>query len=404
MNKLRYGILGCGMMGKEHIRNLALIEGTEVTAIADPDRAMQSANQDLVPGARLCSSLDELLSANDFDALVIVSPNYQHADQLLEILSRTQLPILVEKPICTDYADVQRLAAAFERHEAPVWVAMEYRYMPPVQMLRTKLSEGVTGTVQMLSIIEHRFPFLEKVNDWNRFNRYSGGTLVEKCCHYFDLMRLLIPSTPCRVYASGAADHNHQDERYSGEVPDIVDNAYAIVDFTGGQRAMLELCMFAEGSRYQESIIALGPKAKVECDIPGPTRFWDSEKLGSPPEPRVIVSPRSPAGPIEIPVPVPTELLEAGDHNGSTFYQHTGFYKAVTTHYAAGRVDEPNEHTSGDSRLSDSMSPLNLGVDVTALDGLRAVVLGMAAHHSIATGSSVDLSPDGLSFEQHLPT
>ena len=397
MNSVRYGILGCGMMGKEHIRNLQLIKGAKVSAVADPDQAMQADNKKLVPEARLCSSLDELLAGEDFDALLVASPNYQHAEQLLSILSRTTLPIIVEKPLCTQYDDVQRLADAFEKHPAPVWIAMEYRYMPPVQKFRETLEEGVAGKIQMLSIIEHRFPFLEKVDDWNRFNEFSGGTLVEKCCHYFDLMRLLVPSTPCRIYASGAADHNHKDENYNGQVPDILDNAYAVVDFTGGQRAMLELCMFAEGSRYQESLVALGPKAKVECDIPGPTRFWP-ESLGRAPEPRVIISPRQPAGPVEIAVPVPEELLDAGDHNGSTYYQHQLFFQACVAHQASGHFSE-NHSSTQNTNLLNPESALNSGVEVSVLDGLRAVVLGMAAQHSIDSGKAVTIKPDGLSFD-----
>ena len=46
---------------------------------------------------------------------------------------------------------------------------------------------------------EPRFPFLRKVGDWNRFNRNTGGTLVEKCCHFFDLMNLVVPGNPKRV-------------------------------------------------------------------------------------------------------------------------------------------------------------------------------------------------------------
>lgn len=399
MNTVRYGILGCGMMGKEHVRNLALIDGAAVSAIADTDADMQASNRELVPNARFCSTLEELLAGDDIDALLIASPNFQHADQLLHVLANTELPILVEKPICTRFEDVARLAAAFDKHPAPVWVAMEYRYMPPVQAVRESLEAGTAGPVQMLSIIEHRFPFLEKVGDWNRFNRYSGGTLVEKCCHYFDLMRLLIPSKPIRLYATGAADHNHKDELYAGEVPDIMDNAYVVVDFEDGQRAMLELCMFAEGSRYQESIIALGPKAKVECDIPGPTRFWP-EALGAPPVPRIVVSPRNPAGPIETPVPVPPELLDAGDHNGSTYYQHQLFFKAVLGHQTAKQARDMADASGAlaSGALLNPKSALNAGVEVSALDGLRAVVMGMAAQQSIATGQAVQLSDDGLSY------
>ena len=60
----------------------------------------------------------------------------------------------------------------------------------------------VTGGVKMLSIREHRYPFLEKVKNWNRFNKYSGGTFVEKCCHFFDLMRLINKSNPIQIMAS----------------------------------------------------------------------------------------------------------------------------------------------------------------------------------------------------------
>jgi predicted dehydrogenase len=56
------------------------------------------------------------------------------------------------------------------------------------------------------------------VDNWNRFNKNTGGTLVEKCCHFFDLMTLIANSNPVRVMASGAQTVNHLDERYDGKV------------------------------------------------------------------------------------------------------------------------------------------------------------------------------------------
>ena len=368
---LRYGILGCGMMGREHIRNIDLIEGASVAAIADPDQEMQQENKLLAPNARYCSNIDELLAVDDFDALLIVSPNYQHAGQLMTIFEKTKLPILVEKPICTTLEDVAMIRKAAAAHPAPVWVAMEYRYMPAITQFVKHVRDGDTGDLKMLTICEHRFPFLEKVGDWNRFNRNSGGTLVEKCCHFFDLMRLLMEEEVVSVMASGAMDNNHIDERYDGEQPDIIDNAFVIVNFVSGKRAMLELNMFAEGSRYQEQITAIGPEAKLECLLPGPGRFWPEETLGPAPVSKVILSPREPKGPIESEIPVDPTILEAGDHNGSTYYQHVGFYKAVTEGAA---------------------------VEVTVEDGLRAVVIGMAAQESIRTERVVYVSEHGMSY------
>ncbi|MBJ7550560.1 Gfo/Idh/MocA family protein [Marinomonas ostreistagni] len=371
-NSVRYGILGCGMMGQEHLRNLALIEGAQVVAITEPNQAMQSRCRELVPDAQFFDTLDDMLNADlGLEALVIATPNYQHAEQLIELFERTTLPILVEKPVVSDIAQVAKIRDAAAKHPAPVWVAMEYRYMPPVAQFRKQLLEGDIGALKMLNIREHRFPFLEKVNDWNRFNRQTGGTLVEKCCHFFDLMRLLMQGEVKRVYASTGQDCNHLEERYDGEMPDIIDNAFVVVDFEDGQRACLDLNMFAEGSRYQEEICAIGPKAKLECFVPGPGRFWPTETLGAAPIPKVVLSPRDPKGPIESDIPVDPALLDAGDHNGSTFYQHLGFFKAITE---------------------------NAPVDVTVEDGLKAVVIGLAAQHSAQTGQAVTITDSGYAF------
>ena len=117
-------------------------------------------------------------------------------------------------------------------------------------------------------------------------------------------------------------------EAYGGETPDIWDHGYVIVDFARGARAMLELCMFAEGAEYQEEISAVGPAGKIECFVPGPGRFWPTH-LGEPPVAQVIVSPRQPKGPLAVDIPVDPTLLAAGDHNGSTFYQHAQFARMV---------------------------------------------------------------------------
>jgi predicted dehydrogenase len=359
---LRYGIIGCGMMGQEHLRNIALLEGASVAAIFEPDPSMRAAAAALVPGAQMVGSVAEVLAVPEVNCLLIASPNHLHLQQVEEIARIRPLPLLCEKPLFTDPADAPRLAALRAAYPAPIWVAMEYRYMPPVAHLLRE-AQAATGGVRMLTIREHRFPFLQKVGDWNRLNRNSGGTLVEKCCHFFDLMRLVAGCNPVRVMASGGQAVNHLDEVYAGERSDIWDHAYVIVDFESGMRAMLELCMFAEGSRYQEEISAVGPLGKIECLVPGPGRFWPAH-LGAAPVPKIIVSPRKPAGPVEIDIAVDPDLLAAGDHNGSTYFQHQGFRRA-----AIGE-QEP---------------------EVSFGDGWWAVAMGLAAQQSASTGEAVSL-------------
>ena len=383
---LRYAIIGCGMMGREHIQNLKLLPGTKIAAICEPDETQQRLCLELVPNARVYNTLDQILADREIDVWIIASPNFTHAEFLRRIMASGARPILVEKPLCTTEHDCRDLLERCANYPAPVWVAMEYRYMPVSQVLLQKLAqnkaaetkyknEGQTiGTLRSVSIREHRFPFLNKVGNWNRFRAQTGGTLVEKCCHFFDLMRLLADDEVTQVYASGAMDVNFLDETYDGQKPDIIDNAFVVVEFRSGKRGFLDLCMFCDGSYFQEEICLLGDNGKLEGKIPGPERLWaiDSlEKLGastgflgkSRPS-QIIFSPRAPKGPICEELEGDPLLQQAGDHHGGTYYQHKYFYEAITA---------------------------NRKVEVSVADGAKAVLIGLAAQESILKKSAVTL-------------
>ena len=357
---IRYGLIGAGMMGHEHIRNIALLEGAGVTALADPDPGMRAAALALQGGeAQVFADWRDMVSADLCDAYLIASPNDAHHATLLDLLPGNK-PVLCEKPMCTTVAHCREVAAAAAGRSAPLWIAMEYRYMPPVQRLLAEVRAGTAGRPVMMAIREHRFAFLHKVGNWNRFSARTGGTLVEKCCHFWDLMRLVLQSDPVRVYASGAMDVNHLDERCDGRVPDIIDNAFVIVDFANGARGMLDLAMFAEGSRWQEVIAVTGPRARVTAKVPGPARFApDGRERAA----RIAIADRATRTETEEEVHVDPAILGAGDHHGSTFYQHQRFLDLVRS----GRGTP----------------------EVTAQDGLWSVIVGEAAERSARSGQAI---------------
>ncbi|MEP2987526.1 MAG: Gfo/Idh/MocA family oxidoreductase [Parasphingorhabdus sp.] len=352
-NSKRYAIVGCGLMGREHMRNLALFEGCELVAIADPDAGSREAAVQLAgelgQDIRCYQETGELLEKEDIDAVIIASPNHTHFDVIQPIM-QSEVAILLEKPMCTTVEHASSLLELQSVYPSLFWVGMEYRYMPPVARFIERVRGGDTGPVNMLCIREHRFPFLPKIGDWNRFNRNTGGTLVEKCCHFFDLMRYILNDEPIKIYASGGQDVNHLDERYDGETPDILDNALVTIDFSGGARAVLDLCMFAEGSEQQEDIYALGHLGKLEVQIPAANVTW---------------SPRDGSGSIVEVIDTPADAMAAGHHHGATYFQLRDFHAALT---------------QGGPAL------------VSAIDGYKAVVMGAAAHKSIETGQPVMLN------------
>jgi myo-inositol 2-dehydrogenase / D-chiro-inositol 1-dehydrogenase len=344
---VRYGLVGTGMMGVEHIANLAITPGAELVAIADPVAeslaAAKSALGERAAQVRAFADGASLAASGLVDAVIVASPNHTHRE-VLEPLFDAGLHILCEKPLATTIADARWAAERAAASDTIFWTAMEYRYMPPAAEFIRQVHAGRIGALRMLSIREHRFPFLDKVGDWNRFSRNTGGTMVEKCCHFFDLMRLIVRAEAVRVYCSGAMDVNHRDELYDGATPDIIDNSYTIVDFDNGVRAMLDLCMFADGAENQEEIAAVGDRARLEVFIPeGALTF--SPRTG-------FMNPKTPERSF---VGVDPAALAAGSHHGATYYEHQAFIAAV-------RGEGPCE--------------------VTAEDGLRAVAIGVAAETS----------------------
>ena len=331
-------------MGYEHINNLKLMPEAEIAGITDPvPQSVQLAQMFLGDALKervaVYPDRHAMLGDPSIDAVLISSPNFTHAEILRDVI-RSGKHVLCEKPLATTLEDVRAVEALARAYKGVFWVGMEYRYMPPAARFIEEVAAGKVGKLQMLAIREHRFPFLKKVGDWNRFSKNTGGTMVEKCCHFFDLMRLIVKANPVRVFCSGAMDVNHRDERYDGKVPDIIDNSYTIIDFENGVRAMLDLCMFAEGSKNQEEIVAVGDTGKLEVFIP------DGD---------LVFSPRSPKRPVTTHVAVDETALKAGTHHGASYYQHRAFLDAV----------------------------LNGGeAAVTADDGTWAVLMGLAAEMS----------------------
>lgn len=339
-------------MGVEHIHNIAAVDGAEVVALADPEpESLKSAEAAVDGPVTSYSDYRELVSDGICDALVIASPNMTHKQVLDDVLG-TNHHLLIEKPLCTTVDDCQMIVEAAKSHPGKIWMGLEYRYMAPIEELIRRSHNGDVGKLQMVAIREHRFPFLEKVGDWNRFSENTGGTLVEKCCHFFDLMIQIFDDKPVRVMASGGQNVNHLNERYDGRQPDILDNAYVIVEFSNNRRAMLDLCMFAEATQNQEEVSVVGDLGKLEALIPDDIiRFG---KRGEHTFGSVVTEPV-----------VNDSAKFAGYHHGASYLEHVDFLDCI-------REDRP---------------PL-----VTLEDGLWSVAVGAAAHLSIDEQRPVDIA------------
>ena len=112
--------------------------------------------------------------------------------------------------------------------------------------------------------------------------------------------------------ASGSQDVNHLDEKYDGNIPDILDNAYVIVNFENGVRGLLDLCMFAEASKNEQEISIVGDKGKIEAMISESVVRVGKRKDGY-------------GSYQEVPIEIDQNIVK-GYHHGASYTEHMQFF------------------------------------------------------------------------------
>lgn len=348
------GVIGVGQRGQKHLELLGATAGARIVAIADTHEPSLRQASRLVAGqpedVRAYQDWRQLLADDRVEAAIVVLPNHLHAEAAIATLQLDK-HLLLEKPIALTVEDCRRIEAAAECSRGLLQVGLELRYSPVVQRLRSEIAAGRIGEPRMAWCHEFREPFHEKVDDWILDPARSGGTFVEKNCHHFDLLGWLLGSEPVRVSASGGSDVVYQAQ------PGILDNAWAIVEHAGGKRASLGIGMFSTTPRLQLGV--LGDAGLIEGDL---SRREVVVHLAD--GTRSCVSVADPAA----------ERVAA--HGGADLLQMEDFIRAIA------RGERPG---------------------VTLRDGVRSLLVALAAGRAVATGRSVALDEVAASIPASQP-
>ena len=151
--------------------------------------------------------------------------------------------VFAEKPVATTVADCRRMVDAAERSDHILFIGHELRYSAYFQKVRDLVADGAVGTPQFVWCKEYRGPFMEKVDRWIIDGHRSGGAMVDKNGHHFDLMQWWLNARPKRVTALGCKKFNN----ITGDADEVIDNAAVSIEFDNGAIGNLNLCMFAPG-------------------------------------------------------------------------------------------------------------------------------------------------------------
>ena len=250
MEPVRYGIIGLGRMAtRGHLPALRTVAEAKIVAVADVNAdALQSATTDL-PEAAAYMDYHELLEDPNVEAVVVATPNGFHAEQAVAALDAGR-HVLCEKPLGIDLTECEAILAAQDRSGKLLQVGHELRYATVFQAAKEKLDAGLIGRIQMMLFHEFRGPL---VPGW-RQTAETGGIMLEKNSHFFDLFNWFAQSEPARIGAMGGNSVNHDSP--------LPDHCTVSVEYGNGVRATLLMCLFCEhGSRPMLDLI--GDKGRL---------------------------------------------------------------------------------------------------------------------------------------------
>jgi predicted dehydrogenase len=239
--KLRVGFIGLGAMGLSHMQSMRRLcsDQAEVVALSDTTEAYLQQALQIVPTARGYKNPQELI-ASPLDAIFVSTPNFTHATLALQILAAGK-HLFLEKPCGITSDECRRVLEAASASDRVLMLGHELRYSPYFQRIKELVAAGEIGVPHMVWTREFRGPFQKKVGDWIQDDRRSGGCLVDKNCHHFDLMNWWVGARPKRVGAFGGCAVNRVVE---GE-HQVHDHASVSFEYENGVRGTLHLCMFA---------------------------------------------------------------------------------------------------------------------------------------------------------------
>lgn len=373
------------------------------------------------------AQLTAFIKENGIDRVIVTTPDYTHADYIVEALE-AGADVVVEKPLTIDADGCRRITSAVAATGRNVVVTFNYRYSPRNSALKEIIQSGVIGKVTSVdfSWVLDTVHGADYFRRWHREKKNSGGLLIHKASHHFDLVNWWIDDVPERVFASGGlkfyGDKNAADrglgvrpERGTQDVPNpdggakdpfvldlrddeklrelyyenehhdgyrrdqdvftagitIEDNLALIVDYQGGPTLSYSLNAHSPWEGYRVAVN--GTEGRAELEV------VERAAVVSSTDKKTVVDPSA----------TPVEEDDAVRRNGERLVVQRHWEAA----YEVPIINGEGGHGGGDvlllSDLFNGPGEDPLGRPSGYLDGLRSVSVGIAGNRSLESSLPV---------------
>ncbi|GAA4682377.1 Gfo/Idh/MocA family oxidoreductase [Frondihabitans cladoniiphilus] len=428
MTTIRYGLIGSGMRARMYTGAIAGDHSSdaELVALFDVNEGRMEYHASALeaqgaarPVLASPDDLERVIQEQGIQRIIVTSPDFTHAEMIVRA-QRAGADVVVEKPLTIDAEGCRAIVRSSAETGRDVVVTFNYRYSPRNTALKEVIASGRIGEVTSVHFewvldTNHGADYFRR---WHRDKANSGGLLIHKASHHFDLVNWWIDDVPVRVFASGGlrfygaeqAEHRdlgprpergtvdgaaedpflldlrtdetlealylenekfdgyRRDQDVFGEGITIEDNLSLVVDYEKGPSMSYSLnahspwegyTVSINGTKGRAELIVVERGAVVELDTIDPSASPDNGQAESirPPRERLVVQEHWRRAE-EIPIPD-----DGGAHGGGDVRLLRDVFE--------GPQDDP------------------LGRPAGWLDGIRSVAVGIAGNASLRSGQAV---------------
>ncbi|QLQ36228.1 Gfo/Idh/MocA family protein [Micromonospora robiginosa] len=426
--RVRHALVGAGARAEMFVRALALdhADTAELVALADVNRTRMDAHNRWLtdlghPPVPTWAAADftAMLAKERVDVVLVTSVDVTH-DAYVTAALRAGCDVVTEKPMTVDAARCRRILDTVAETGRRVTVAFNYRYNPLHEQVRRLLADGAVGEIgsvhfEWLLDVRHGADYFRR---WHRDKATSGGLLVHKASHHFDLVNWWLDARPVEVHAAGRLFFYGEDGRRHGYARDYdrAHGAPAAADDPFALRLaehprLRELYLDAEAEDgYHRDCNVFAPGVTIEDDLAVLARYSTGATMTyhltayAPWEGyRVMVN--GSRGRLELEVtesdhvsPGGASALKGAALHGDEAAEERGAARLTLRPFWEPPVEigvdgwTRGGHGGADARmtrvlLGGETDPM--GRAATAYDGALALLTGLAANRSLETGAPV---------------
>ena len=164
----------------------------------------EAANKILKTNLPVYNDFNKAMKELKIDTVLVATRDSQHVEYIIKSLKAGK-DVVTEKPLCIDAAQCKKILKTQKETKKKVYVTHNYRYQPCMMLIKKMLKEGVIGDILFIDFHEKldRLHGADYFRRWHRVKKNSGGLMIHKSCHCFDLMNWFVDSEPVEVVATG---------------------------------------------------------------------------------------------------------------------------------------------------------------------------------------------------------